>query len=89
MSELKATKGAWAVDSTNPCVVIDAEEGHVIAETGYQDRSIEEQHANAALIAAAPLLHDALVAILNDEGGSVDPLLFLAGYAACKKARGE
>lgn len=95
----KHTRGPWK--RINATQIIDIEEGTLVAEA-YSER--KRRSENAALIAAAPELLEALEAILAEQdliytGGERDSLekagmahtdaLASLARAAIKKARGE
>ena len=79
------TPGPWTVDVEDECRVIDVQDC-TVARTDYVE--IEEERdwqvANAALIAAAPIMRDALLGLLDwydmDEG-DLRPLMNAARYA--------
>lgn len=67
--ETKFTKGKWVlVDDIENCNVLDiynTDKSRVVSTCWVNDENEEEANANAKLIAAAPLLLDALTNILN------------------------
>lgn len=101
MAETKFTPGPWFTTSKKPWRIC-ADEGVIIGQAGMPPRRMhkaaweaarEVSHANAALIAAAPDLYDALVEILEYEGGAEsaldDEYVMERAELALDKARGE
>jgi hypothetical protein len=97
MSETKFTPGPWTWDfdrddEQNAIVWLESDDNMRVCFLAHCAK-VSETHANAALIAAAPDLYEALAAIVDHEtnkrdfftwGKKVD-----AATAALKKARGE
>ena len=95
MSETSWTPGPWKIQRTNQGVFI---EGNVEKPIGYlalirpvhPDGNRVMEDANAALIAAAPELYEALEWAYRVHGEHGGPLgLGVAMKAALEKARGE
>jgi len=83
MSGAAYTPGPWKVDSDDDVV---SAAGDLIARVhgGYDDELIEEQAANATLIAAAPDLAYALAALVefaDEMTGRVEPEFRQIAYA--------
>jgi hypothetical protein len=69
--EVRWTKGPWRFAGGASSSVTNAE-GDCIATTGFTGFPVEERHANARLIAAAPELYEALKAWVDHLDGPVD-----------------
>jgi hypothetical protein len=95
MSKAKFTKGPWGVPPDFPSDIYDSE-GYYIADL-YERDTIEEQAANAALIAAAPDLLEALEEMMvhaeyffpHKEGFERTNAAYAAAERAILKAYGE
>jgi hypothetical protein len=90
----KHTPGPWAVEDSIDGPIVYSEKTEVIISDcknfAVPFGSIHEQcSANARLIAAAPELLDALLAIAGDEVQRVNGDLHKKARAAIAKARGE
>jgi len=74
----KITKGQWNINEDHSKSTVLSETGFPIAETSYTaygnfKRSVDEIKANAKLIAAAPELLWALVAIVDSLENNINP----------------
>jgi len=92
----KFTKGPWFAEQTieRDDVFLDicAEDLSVVSDVGVNGATEEQRRANAALIASAPELYDALEQIaalyIDDRSSAMHKALCIANKAL-KKARGE
>lgn len=92
----KFTKGPWFVEQTieRDDVFLDicAEDSSVVSDVGVNGATEEQRRANAALIASAPELYEALEQIaalyIDDRSSAMHKALCIANKAL-KKARGE
>ena len=89
----KHTKGPWKItrDTGSPCSIeAEGSDGYALAKVYLTDpktrKRTEEYAANAALIAAAPELLEALESVLDVITG--DQAAELGVYDAIRKARG-
>lgn len=89
MTEPKFTPGPWSINEwpqTASDIAIGAVGTPLITKVPLRDVSINEQKANANLIAAAPDLFNALL-VAEESVGDLDSLEIVR--AALAKARGE
>ena len=89
MTEPKFTPGPWSINEWPQAasdIAIGAVGTPLIARVPLRDVSINEQKANANLIAAAPDLFNALL-VAEESVGDLDSLEIVR--AALAKARGE
>jgi len=92
----KFTKGPWFAEQTieldDVFLDICAEDSSVVSDVGVNGATEEQRRANAALIASAPELYDALEQIaalyIDDRSSAMHKALCIANKAL-KKARGE
>lgn len=92
----KFTKGPWFAEQTieldDVFLDICAEDSSVVSDVGVNGATAEQRRANAALIASAPELYEALEQIaalyIDDRSSAMHKALCIANKAL-KKARGE
>ena len=73
MTESKITEGLWETYQDAHCISVKDGEGYPLLVLRTGERSVEENEANAQLIAAAPELLAALEALLEQADlGEVD-----------------
>lgn len=92
----KFTKGPWFAEQTieryDVFLDICAEDSSVVSDVGVNGATEEQRRANAALIASAPELYEALEQIaalyIDDRSSAMHKALCIANKAL-KKARGE
>ena len=92
----KFTKGPWfaeqIIERDDVFLDICAEDSSVVSDVGVNGATKEQRRANAALIASAPELYEALEQIaalyIDDRSSAMHKALCIANKAL-KKARGE
>ena len=89
MSEFKGTKGPWnfSFHGSENCWVTDSENDKAIAKVTNYGKDALQQKANFHLIAAAPDLLEALIAVVRVADRATDE--FDMARAAIAKALGE